>query len=296
MEPEETPSDEERRKEARRAYNRQNAQRSRQRTKSKITGLMAEIDRLEKESVVMCERQRQLQREATLLRQENEVLRRAASRVPLPLPAAIVAAPQPASSSTAAATTPATIQIPAASLPMPAAAIPTAGLTVGELLTLLLQPQQSPSRVLSNPVAQPPAVLPTNPPATVNSFPSTSAAIPAQASLSPEARLLRGSLPSQVAQRIQLTTQLPRIGVIQKELPILETLRGMTHPPVVGIRGWQASGPNADATLTRNAQLLDNLIRQRESGLLAAGSGGKTGAAKADKADDTQKDSSLRKE
>ena len=245
----------------------------------------------------MCERQRQLQREAMLLRQENEVLRRAASRVPLPLPAAIVAAPQPASSSSAAAaTTPATIQIPAASLPMPAAAIPTAGLTVGELLTLLLQPQQSPSRVVGTPAAPSSAVIPTNPPATANIFPTTSATIPAQASLSPEARLLLGSLPSQVAQPIQLTAQLPRIGVIQKELPILETLRGMTHPPVVGIRGWQASGPNADATLTRNAQLLDNLIRQRESGLLAAGSGGKTGAAKADKADDTQKDSSLRKE
>lgn len=75
MEPEETPSDEERRREVRRAYNRENAQRARQRTKDKITTLTSEINSLEDQEAALLETNRQLQREVQRLQHENNLLR-----------------------------------------------------------------------------------------------------------------------------------------------------------------------------------------------------------------------------
>lgn len=78
MEPEESVSDEERRREVRRAYNRLNAQRSRQRTKEKITHLITKVETLQQEESALIENQKKLQLEVKRLKEENEVLRRSA--------------------------------------------------------------------------------------------------------------------------------------------------------------------------------------------------------------------------
>ena len=81
MEPEETASDEERRREVRRAYNRLNAQRARQRTKDKIATLTSQVNSLEEQQATLFGTQQQLQRDVQRLQQENNALR---SRVGLP--------------------------------------------------------------------------------------------------------------------------------------------------------------------------------------------------------------------
>jgi hypothetical protein len=77
MEPEETASDEERRRGIRRAYNRLNAQRSRQRTKEKIATLVAQVEALEKQEETHLETQTQLNSKLVKLRAENSALRSA---------------------------------------------------------------------------------------------------------------------------------------------------------------------------------------------------------------------------
>jgi hypothetical protein len=77
MEPEETASDEERRRGIRRAYNRLNAQRSRQRTKEKIATLVAQVEALEKQEETHLETQTQLNAKLVKLRAENSALRSA---------------------------------------------------------------------------------------------------------------------------------------------------------------------------------------------------------------------------
>ena len=74
-EQEETASDEERRQNIRREYNRRNAQRSRQRTKERIEGLITEVETLERREVSLVEHQTRLQAEVQRLLRENEILR-----------------------------------------------------------------------------------------------------------------------------------------------------------------------------------------------------------------------------
>jgi hypothetical protein len=77
MEPEESASDEERRRGIRRAYNRLNAQRSRQRTKEKIASLVAQVEALEKQEETHLETQTQLKGKLDKLKAENSALRSA---------------------------------------------------------------------------------------------------------------------------------------------------------------------------------------------------------------------------
>lgn len=106
MEPEETASDEERRREVRRAYNRVNAQRSRQRTRDKIATLITHVESLEQQGAKLSENQKHLQLQVQRLREENDMLRLSAG-LPRRSPVALERASLPfASSGSTAAVNP----------------------------------------------------------------------------------------------------------------------------------------------------------------------------------------------